>query len=229
MSKRPALGFKGKLAFGQSKPKKPRAFGDAPAAKRPPPSALMGGFGGDEEDEAPKRPPPAAIMAEETTEAAGAEVDPLDAFMSEVSQEVQANKPTSTARGEELEDDDIMDDYEHKDNGVSRGGENSDDEVYAAEKTIDKRAKAEEKKKDADGEPQKEGVLPKIDHSQMVYMPFKRNFYQEAASITGGRASERASEREARERAVICALTINYAHLGSLCVRVRAGDTRYAP
>ena len=143
MSKRPALGFKGKLAFGQSKPKKPRAFGDAPAAKRPPPSALMGGFGGDEEDEAPKRPPPAALMAEETTEAAGAEVDPLDAFMSEVSQEVQANKPTSTARGEELEDDDIMDDYEHQD-GAGPGGDNSDEEVYATEKRVDRAAKAKE-------------------------------------------------------------------------------------
>ena len=33
-----------------------------------------------------------------------AEVDPLDAFMSEVSQEVKANKPTSAPRGEELEE-----------------------------------------------------------------------------------------------------------------------------
>lgn len=47
MNKRPALGFKGKIAFGQSKAKKPRAFGDAPTAKRPPPAALMGfGAGG---------------------------------------------------------------------------------------------------------------------------------------------------------------------------------------
>ena len=183
MSKRPALGFKGKLAFGQSKPKKPRAFGDAPAAKRPPPSALMGGFGGDEEDEAPKRPPPAALMAEETTEAAGAEVDPLDAFMSEVSQEVQANKPTSTARGEELEDDDIMDDYEHQD-GAGPGGDNSDEEVYATEKRVDRAAKAKEAKGGDDDDSQPTGVLPKINHSQIEYMPFRRDFYKEHPEVS---------------------------------------------
>ena len=185
MSKRPALGFKGKLAFGQSKPKKPRAFGDAPAAKRPPPSALMGGFGGDEEDEAPKRPPPAALMADEDAEAAGAEVDPLDAFMSEVSQEVQANKPTSAPRGEELEDEDIMDDYEHQDGaGPSGAGDNSDDEVYATEKRVDRAAKAKEAKGGDDDDSQPTGVLPKIDHSQIEYMPFRRDFYKEHPEVS---------------------------------------------
>ncbi len=183
MSKRPALGFKGKLAFGQSKPKKPRAFGDAPAAKRPPPAALMG-FGA-EEDEAPKkRPPPAALMAGGETEAAGGEVDPLDAFMSEVSQEVKANKPTSVAKGEELEEADIMDDYEHQDGaGPSGTGDNSDDEVYATEKRVDRAAKAKEAKGD-DDDTQPTGVLPKIDHSQIEYMPFRRDFYKEHPEVS---------------------------------------------
>ncbi len=185
MSKRPALGFKGKLAFGQSKPKKPRAFGDAPAAKRPPPSALMG-FGAEEEDEAPKkRPPPAALMAGGETEAAGGEVDPLDAFMSEVSQEVKANKPTSVAKGEELEDDDIMDDYEHQDGaGPSGTGDNSDDEVYATEKRVDRAAKVKEAKGGDDDDAHPTGVLAKIDHSQIEYMPVRRDFYKEHPEVS---------------------------------------------
>eukprot|EP01046_Picozoa_sp_COSAG06_P117819 COSAG06_NODE_64925_length_258_cov_0.654088_1_plen_51_part_10 len=49
MSKRPAL-F-GKLAFGQSKTKKPRAFGRALGAERPPPAALTVRLGADDHAE----------------------------------------------------------------------------------------------------------------------------------------------------------------------------------
>ena len=154
-----------RFGFGKAKKKPAIKFGAAAAAdddkpKRPSPSALMGAFGAVEEV---KRPSPGALMAAQGGSAAAGgkdEVDPLDAFMSDVSAE--AAKPSQNKPVVEQfdEDDDIMDDYEHTDNGVRGGGDNSDDEVYAAEKTLDKRAKAEEKKKDGDGQPQKEGVRP---------------------------------------------------------------------
>ena len=184
MSKRPAL-F-GKLAFGQSKAKKPRAFGNAPASKRPPPSALMGGFGADDDDdEAPKkRPPPAALMGDEAAAAVDDDVDPLDAFMSEVSQEVKANKPSVAAKGEEFEEEDIMDGYEHTDGaGPGGGGDNSDEEVYAAEKRADRVTKEKEAKGGDDDVAQPTGVLAKVDHSQIEYMPFRRDFYKEHPEV----------------------------------------------
>eukprot|EP01045_Picozoa_sp_COSAG04_P017644 COSAG04_NODE_1574_length_6276_cov_3.068480_4_plen_797_part_00 len=175
MSKRPAMGF-GKLSFG-SKAKKPRAFGEDAEVRRPPPGALMGGA------------PPATAAAggagrkEPAGRAYEEEEDPLDAFMSGVSQEVRDNKPSAAAKGEEMEEEDMMDGYQHKDGvGGGGGGDNSDDEVYAAAKKADKVA-ASKDKDDDDSKPT--GVLPVIDHSEVVYLPFRRDFYQESAEVAG--------------------------------------------
>jgi ATP-dependent RNA helicase DDX42 len=112
------------------------------------------------------------------------EVDPLDAFMSEVSQEVKANKPSVAAKGEEFEEEDIMDGYEHTDGaGPGGGGDNSDEEVYAAEKRADRVTKEKEAKGGDDDVAQPTGVLAKVDHSQIEYMPFRRDFYKEHPEV----------------------------------------------
>eukprot|EP01050_Picozoa_sp_SAG11_P022928 SAG11_NODE_4461_length_1887_cov_3.988814_3_plen_207_part_00 len=195
----------GGFAFAKKKAKV-SAFGnnEEEEAKRPPPAALMG-FG--EEEEEVKRPPPSALMdssssagsssggaaAASTAYSFVAEVDPLDAFMSDV--KAEAAKPSQKvvhAEPDELEDEDIMDGYEHKDNGVGGGGDNSDEDVYAAEKKMDKKLKAEEDNKDKEDT---KGVLPPINHAEMVYMPVKKEFYREDPTIA------RMSEEEVRAAA----------------------------
>lgn len=206
MSKRP--GF---MAFGGKKKVKKNVFGAAAPAKRPAPGMGFGGAADDDgDDDAPKRPPPPGeLMAGGAASAAADDVDPLDAFMTEVSQEVKANKPSRVVpRGEEIEEDDIMEGYEHKEGaGPGGGGDNSDDEVYAAEKKADKKAAAAEAKgnsKDDEDAAVPTGVLPKIDHAQIEYMPFKRDFYKEHPQVTALSDEAVASYKKDLDISVTC-------------------------
>eukprot|EP01048_Picozoa_sp_COSAG05_P004528 COSAG05_NODE_248_length_12946_cov_85.003737_3_plen_794_part_00 len=143
-------------------------------------------------DEEVKRPPPAALLAAAPSAAPAAvdDVDPLDAFMTGVSSEVQQNKPNSQGRGEELETgDDTMDNYEHRGGAGAQGtaGGNSDDEVYATAKSADK--VAANKGGDTD-DADSAGLLPRVDHAEMAYMPFRRDFYNVHAVVASWSEAE---------------------------------------
>ena len=199
--KRQGMGF----AFGGNGTKKPRpVFGKDEESKRPPPSALMA-FGAEEDV---KRLSPSAMMAGGADVGAASDeaVDPLDAFMAVTVAEAEKpslgmHKPEEYA---EDADEDFMDDYTHKDSGVRGGGDNSDDEVYAAEKKIDKAIKAAEAKGDDDEAKaeKKSGVLPEINHEEMVYMPIKKEFYTEDKVLAALSDGEVASYKKSLELSV---------------------------
>ncbi|XP_057966710.1 DEAD-box ATP-dependent RNA helicase 24 isoform X2 [Malania oleifera] len=128
----------------------------------------------------------------------GDEIDPLDAFMEGIHEEMKAAPPTAAKeKAEKYRDDDDDDPMESflrakKDLGLTlasealRAGYDSDEEVYAVAKAVD----AGTIEYDSDDNPivvDKKRIepIPALDHSTIDYEPFNKDFYEEKASISG--------------------------------------------
>lgn len=126
------------------------------------------------------------------------EIDPLDAFMEGIHEEMRAAPPPKPKEKlERYKDDDEEDPMESflmakKDVGLTlaadalRAGYDSDEEVYAAAKAVD----AGMLDYDSDDNPvvvekKKIEPIPALDHSLIDYEPFNKDFYQDSASISG--------------------------------------------
>lgn len=126
------------------------------------------------------------------------EIDPLDAFMEGIQEEMRsAPEPRAKEKAERFDDDDDDDPMESflrakKDLGLTlasealRAGYDSDEEVYAAAKAID----AGLVEYDSDDNPvvlDKKRIepIPPLDHSEIDYEPFNKDFYEEKDSISG--------------------------------------------
>lgn len=126
------------------------------------------------------------------------EIDPLDAFMEGIQQEMQsAPEPRAKEKAERFDDEDEDDPMESflrakKDLGLTlasealRAGYDSDEEVYAAAKAVD----AGMLEYDSDDNPvvlDKKRIepIPPLDHSEIDYEPFNKDFYEEKDSISG--------------------------------------------
>lgn len=126
------------------------------------------------------------------------EIDPLDAFMEGIHEEMRAPPPQKTvAKAEKYVDDDEDDPMESflrakKDTGLTlaadamHAGYDSDEEVYAAAKAVD----AGVIEYDSDDNPivldkKKIEPIPALDHSSIEYEPFNKDFYEEKDSISG--------------------------------------------
>ena len=126
------------------------------------------------------------------------EIDPLDAFMEGIQEEMRsAPAPKAKEKAERLDDDDDDDPMEtflraKKDLGLTlasdalRAGYDSDEEVYAAAKAVD----AGLLEYDSDDNPvvlDKKRIEPisALDHSEVDYEPFNKDFYEEKDSISG--------------------------------------------
>ncbi|PKU86302.1 DEAD-box ATP-dependent RNA helicase 24 [Dendrobium catenatum] len=129
------------------------------------------------------------------------EIDPLDAFMEGIQEEIRAPPPPSVGKARE-KDDRFLDDDEDdpvesflrakKDVGLTLAAEalnagfNSDEEVYAAAKAVD----AGMLEYDSDDNPivvdkRKIEPIPALDHSAIDYDAFNKDFYEEKPSISG--------------------------------------------
>uniref|UniRef100_A0A0D9VT84 Uncharacterized protein n=1 Tax=Leersia perrieri TaxID=77586 RepID=A0A0D9VT84_9ORYZ len=146
---------------------------------------------------APSDAPPAA--GPEGGEAAGdEEIDPLDAFMAEIQEEIRAPppapKPEALRRLDSDDEDDPMESFlrAKKDAGLTlaadamNAGYDSDEEVYAAAKAVD----AGMMEYDSDDNPivvdkKKIEPIPPLDHSTIDYEPFNKDFYEEKPSVSG--------------------------------------------
>ena len=140
---------------------------------------------------------------DETNENGGAsdEVDPLDAFMEGIHEEMRvAPPPKQKEKAEDRYKDDDEDDpmesflRAKKDVGLTlasdvlHAGYDSDEEVYAAAKAVD----AGLLEYDSDDNPivldkKKIEPIPALDHSSIDYDPFNKDFYEEKPSISGER------------------------------------------
>ncbi|PPD71935.1 hypothetical protein GOBAR_DD31175 [Gossypium barbadense] len=138
------------------------------------------------------------------------EIDPLDAFMQGIEEDLKAKPPPKPKEKAERykEDEDEDDPVESflrskKDVGLTlaadalRAGYDSDEEVYAAAKAVD----AGLLEYDSDDNPvvvdkKKIEPIPALDHSSIEYEPFNKDFYEEKASISDGRFR---SKRNARK------------------------------
>ncbi|KAM1601548.1 hypothetical protein ACFX13_026344 [Malus domestica] len=126
------------------------------------------------------------------------EVDPLDAFMEGIHEEVRsAPPPKPKAKAEKYKDDEEEDHMESflsakKDvvltlaSDALHAGYDSDEEVYAAAKAVD----AGLLEYDSDDNPivldkRKIEPIPALDHSSIDYEPFNKDFYEEKESISG--------------------------------------------
>ncbi|AQL07150.1 Putative DEAD-box ATP-dependent RNA helicase family protein [Zea mays] len=127
------------------------------------------------------------------------EIDPLDAFMAEIQEEIRAPPPPPKAEALRRADsgDDEDDPVESflrakKDAGLTlaadamRAGYDSDEEVYAAAKAVD----AGMMEYDSDDNPivvDKKTIepIPALDHSTIEYDTFTKDFYEEKPSISG--------------------------------------------
>ncbi|XP_042473146.1 DEAD-box ATP-dependent RNA helicase 24-like isoform X1 [Zingiber officinale] len=128
------------------------------------------------------------------------EIDPLDAFMEGIQEEIRVPPPASTMskdKGEKYDDEDEDDPVESflrskKDAGLTlawealHAGYDSDEEVYAAAKAVDLGAI----EYDSDDNPivmdkRKIEPIPALDHSTMDYEPFNKDFYEENPSVSG--------------------------------------------
>ncbi|KAL8191972.1 hypothetical protein R6Q57_028093 [Mikania cordata] len=126
------------------------------------------------------------------------EIDPLDAFMEGIHEEMRAPPPTTAKEKADKfrddEDDDPMVSFlrTKKDVGLTlasealHAGYNSDEEVYAAAKAVD----AGMLEYDSDDNPivvDKKKIEPiaALDHSLIDYEPFNKDFYEEKPSISG--------------------------------------------
>jgi ATP-dependent RNA helicase DDX42 len=126
------------------------------------------------------------------------EIDPLDAFMEGIHEEMKAAPPP---KPKEKVDDRYKDDEEDhmesflrakKDLGLTlasdalHAGYDSDEEVYAAAKAVD----AGLIEYDSDDNPivlDKKKIEPiaPLDHTEIDYEPFTKDFYEETPSISG--------------------------------------------
>lgn len=126
------------------------------------------------------------------------EVDPLDAFMEGIHEEMRAAPPPKAKEKVEKymddEEDDPMESFlrAKKDLGLTlasdalNAGYDSDEEVYAAAKAVD----AGIVEYDSDDNPivvdrRKIEPIPALDHSSIDYEPFNKDFYEEKPSISG--------------------------------------------
>lgn len=126
------------------------------------------------------------------------EVDPLDAFMAGIHEEMKAAPPPKAKekadKYKDDEEDDPMESFlrAKKDLGLTlasealHAGYDSDEEVYAAAKAID----AGMLEYDSDDNPvvtdkRKIEPIPALDHSSIDYEPFNKDFYEETDSISG--------------------------------------------
>lgn len=127
------------------------------------------------------------------------EIDPLDAFMEGIHEEMKAApppKPKEKAedRYRDDEEDDPMESFlrAKKDLGLTlasealHAGYDSDEEVYAAAKAVD----AGLIEYDSDDNPivlDKKKIEPitPLDHTSIDYEPFNKDFYEETPSISG--------------------------------------------
>ncbi|XP_076896226.1 DEAD-box ATP-dependent RNA helicase 24-like isoform X2 [Bidens hawaiensis] len=152
--------------------------------------------------------------AENSTEPAAApgpddgEIDPLDAFMEGIHQEVRAPpppKPKAEGKYRDDEEDDPMESYLRAKKDVAltlasdalHAGYNSDEEVYAAAKAVD----AGMLEYDSDDNPvvvdkRKIESIAALDHSSVDYEPFNKDFYEEKSSISGMSEQEVAEYRK---------------------------------
>lgn len=126
------------------------------------------------------------------------EIDPLDAFMEGIHEEMKAAPPPKPKeKMERYKDDEDEDPVESflkakKDLGLTlaadalNAGYNSDEEVYAAAKAVD----AGMLEYDSDDNPivvdkRKIEPIPALDHSSIDYEPINKDFYEEVESISG--------------------------------------------
>ncbi|KAF8401320.1 hypothetical protein HHK36_012254 [Tetracentron sinense] len=126
------------------------------------------------------------------------EIDPLDAFMEGIQEEMRAAPPPKAKeKAEKFRDDEEDDPIESflrakKDIGLTlasevlQAGYDSDEEVYAAAKAVD----AGMLDYDSDDNPvivdrKKIEPIPALDHSSIDYEPFNKDFYEEKALISG--------------------------------------------
>lgn len=127
------------------------------------------------------------------------EIDPLDAFMEGLQEEMKAAPPPKAKEKLDKYKDDVEDDpmesfmKAKKDLGLQlaaealHAGYNSDEEVYAAAKAVD----AGMVEYDSDDNPiivlDKKTIepIPALDHSSIDYEPFNKDFYEEKPSISG--------------------------------------------
>ncbi|XP_010267974.1 PREDICTED: DEAD-box ATP-dependent RNA helicase 24 [Nelumbo nucifera] len=126
------------------------------------------------------------------------EIDPLDAFMEGIHEEMRAAPPPKAKeKADKFGDDDEDDPIEiflraKKDVGLTlasealHAGYDSDEEVYAVAKAVD----AGMIEYDSDDSPvvvdkKKIEPIPALDHSSIDYEAFNKDFYEEKASISG--------------------------------------------
>ncbi|GMH30854.1 hypothetical protein Nepgr_032697 [Nepenthes gracilis] len=126
------------------------------------------------------------------------EIDPLDAFMDGIHEEMRAAPPPKAKekldKYKDDEEDDPMESFlrAKKDVGLTlasealHAGYDSDEEVYAAAKAVD----AGMIEYDSDDNPivvdkKKIEPIPDLDHSSIDYEPFSKDFYEEKPSISG--------------------------------------------
>ncbi|XP_076905479.1 DEAD-box ATP-dependent RNA helicase 24-like isoform X1 [Bidens hawaiensis] len=150
------------------------------------------------------------VDAENTTAGAGTddgEIDPLDAFMEGIHQEVRAPpppKPKAEEKYRDDEEDDPMESYLRAKKDVAltlasdalHAGYNSDEEVYAAAKAVD----AGLLEYDSDDNPivvdkRKIEPIAALDHGSIDYEPFNKDFYEDKSSISGMSEQEVAEYR----------------------------------
>ncbi|KAH9621462.1 hypothetical protein KSS87_011600 [Heliosperma pusillum] len=140
----------------------------------------------------------AAANAAVSTDAADEEVDPLDAFMESIHEEMKtAPAPKPKEKLDKYRDDDDEDDpmetflRAKKDavltlaSDALRAGYDSDEEVYAAAKAVD----AGMLDYDSDDNPvvvdkRKIEPIPALDHTDIDYEAFNKDFYDEKPSIS---------------------------------------------
>lgn len=171
-----------------------------------PPSSRGGGVGGDEDDDidnidyADDREAAEDEVSNNNNGAAAddGEVDPLDAFMEGLQEEMKAAPPPKAKDKLDKYKDDVEDDpmesfvMAKKDLGLQlaadalHAGYNSDEEVYAAAKAVD----AGMLDYDSDDNPvvlDKKKIEPiaALDHSSIDYEAFNKDFYDEKPSISG--------------------------------------------
>eukprot|EP01018_Ginkgo_biloba_P008927 Gb_12460 [translate_table: standard] len=136
------------------------------------------------------------------------EVDPLDAFMEGIHEEMKSAPANAKPKMQKFEDDedDPMDTFlkSRRDVGLSlaaealQAGYDSDEEVYAAAKAVD----AGQVEYDSDDNPiitvdkKKIEPIPALDHSQIDYEPFNKDFYEENPSISAMSEQEVDSYRQ---------------------------------
>ncbi|CAN6469038.1 unnamed protein product [Victoria cruziana] len=138
------------------------------------------------------------------------EIDPLDAFMEGIQEEMKAAPQQSSQKSkvrkfEDDEEDDPMESFlkAKKDVGLTlaadalHAGYDSDEEVYAAAKAVD----AGQVEYDSDDnvvlvDKKKIEPIAALDHSSIEYEPFNKDFYEEKESIAGMSEQEVAAYRQ---------------------------------